>query len=255
VDQSIFDKFVEAARPFAEQPRPRTAKPVISVNGGVSLDETFERPGWIMFASYLYAVTSSGGIPVVPMVEASTDDYAAVTDGLIMTGSASWVPRPQLKAKAMVESENLRTSLDRSLFHSFERVAKPIFGICLGMQRINQHTGGCFSRQFKTRIGVEHMLSEHMCHAEEGSLLHKVFGSDFLVNSRHNCRVEEIGHGMKVTARAPDGTIEATEHETLPIYGFQFHPERSRGDMPDPPGAPDSTPLFRELMRMALEHR
>ena len=254
-DQRIFDKFVAAARPFALQPRPRTDRAVITVGGGVCLDPVFEQPGWILFSSYLHAVGSADGLVVVPMDESCAQDYAEITDGLIMTGSASWVPRPALRAKAMVDSENRRTVLDRALFHAFEDAVKPIFGICLGMQRINQHTGGCMSRQFKTKVGVEHMLSEHLCLAEDGSLLHKLFGPRFMVNSRHNCRIEEAGKGMKITARAPDGTIEATEHESLPIYGFQFHPERTRGDMPDPPTGPDSTPLFKELIRMALEHR
>jgi len=254
-DQSIFDKFVDAARPFASQPRPRTERAVITVGGGVCLDPMFEQPGWVLFTSYLHAIGSADGIVVVPMMESCAEDYARITDGLILTGSATWIPRPTLRAKAMVESENIRTVLDRALFHAYESAEKPIFGICLGMQRINQHTGGCMSRQFKTKVGVEHMLSEHLCLAEEGSLLHKIFGPRFIVNSRHNCRIEEPGQGMKITARAPDETIEATEHLHLPIYGFQFHPERTRGDFPDPPAGPDSTPLFRELIRMALERR
>ena len=31
--------------------------------------------------------------------------------------------------------------------------------------------------------------------------------------------------GFRVTATAPDGVIEAIEHERLPIFCFQFHPE------------------------------
>ena len=35
-----------------------------------------------------------------------------------------------------------------------------------------------------------------------------------------------------MTARAPDGVVEAIEHRTLPVVGFQFHPEYMavRGD-------------------------
>ncbi len=55
---------------------------------------------------------------------------------------------------------------------------------------------------------------------------------------------------------ADDGkTIEAIEHETLPIYCFQFHPERMRGDVPDPPFGPDSTPLFKWFGDKCLEFR
>lgn len=35
-----------------------------------------------------------------------------------------------------------------------------------------------------------------------------------------------MGRGLRPTLRADDGTIEAMEHESLPIWGVQFHPER-----------------------------
>ena len=34
-----------------------------------------------------------------------------------------------------------------------------------------------------------------------------------------------ISSPLKISAEADDGTIMAIEHETLPIYGLQFHPE------------------------------
>ena len=52
-----------------------------------------------------------------------------------------------------------------------------------------------------------------------------------IVGICHGCQVINlhfggtIAPGFRVTARAEDGVIEAIEHETLPIFGFQFHPE------------------------------
>ena len=34
-----------------------------------------------------------------------------------------------------------------------------------------------------------------------------------------------LGAGLRTTARAADGTIEAIEHDTLPLLGVQWHPE------------------------------
>ena len=75
-----------------------------------------------------------------------------------------------------------------------------------------------------------------------GNTLAKVLGSgEVRINSSHTMRSEEIGKGLKVTARAADGVVKAFEHETLPVMGFQFHPERMTDD-----------PKFVELLRVAL---
>ena len=48
------------------------------------------------------------------------------------------------------------------------------------------------------------------------------------VNSYHNqaCKVLEDESGLKVLAQSEDGAIEAVRHETLPILGIMWHPER-----------------------------
>jgi len=255
-DTGLFEKFVEAAKPFAAEPRPRTACAAIAVNGGGALDPMFEERGWIMSRTYLNAVYAGGGLAVLTIDEDTAEEYAELADGLIMTGAFSWVPRPAVALKGSAEAGSHRTEMDKRLFFGFKNRAKPIYGICLGEQMMNLYSGGSLSFYFKADVHNEHMMSEHYCKADKGSLLNKLFGDEFLINSRHNNRVERVAEGFKVTARAShDDTIEAIEHETLPIYGFQFHPERTRGDLPDPPLAPDSTPLFAELMKMCLERR
>ena len=34
--------------------------------------------------------------------------------------------------------------------------------------------------------------------------------------------------GLKAVQWASDGTVEAVRHETLPVFGVQWHPERLR---------------------------
>ena len=44
-------------------------------------------------------------------------------------------------------------------------------------------------------------------------------------NSVHHQAVDAIGTGLRATAWAEDGTVEALEHLTLPVIGVQWHPE------------------------------
>ena len=72
-----------------------------------------------------------------------------------------------------------------------------------------------------------HFASHTVC-IEEESLLHSIFGGrqTLPVNSFHHQAVREPGPHLKVSAKSPDGIIEAvesTEHKAL--LGVQWHPE------------------------------
>ena len=137
-----------------------------------------------------------------------------------------------------------RDDFDASLAHAFANAGKPIFGICLGIQTLNKAFGGTLEEMFKKRTQVEHLFREHLCLTTEGSVTRSLFGDTFPINSRHQICVDRVADGFIVTALSPDGIVEEMRHETLPIYGFQYHPERMRGEYPEPPDGPDMTRLF-----------
>jgi len=61
-----------------------------------------------------------------------------------------------------------------------------------------------------------------------------MFGPKIMVNSRHHQSIKTIGKDLIITARAPDGVIEAAQHQTLPMDLVQWHPElmlRKNDDM------------------------
>lgn len=67
----------------------------------------------------------------------------------------------------------------------------------------------------------------HMANVKPGSRLAEIFGATRIeVNSSHYYCIGRLGDGLDVTARSDDGVVEAIEHRTLPVTGFQFHPER-----------------------------
>ncbi len=219
-------------------------KPVILINGGPAFDKTFEENSWGINKTYVHAVGAAGGAPVLCAEDDSAEDYAAVCDGLILTGSFSYCPRLELKDRLERVGQPARVILDKKLFQAFKDAGKPILGICLGQQIINLFLGGTVNTNFKYETGVEHMMTSHTIKTELGSILRELFGEEFYVNSRHNNAIVDLAPDLKATAWSPDGIIEAVEHKSLPIWATQFHPERMRGDVPEPPMGPDFTPLF-----------
>ena len=58
--------------------------------------------------------------------------------------------------------------------------------------------------------------------------MERVYGEgEIRVNSMHHMAVDEVAPGFVVTARCPDGVVEAIESETPDWFAFgtQFHPE------------------------------
>jgi putative glutamine amidotransferase len=68
----------------------------------------------------------------------------------------------------------------------------------------------------------------HTLEVESDSLVGRVFGDgEIRVSSRHHMAIDEVAPGFRVTARCPDGVIEAIESEMMDWFavGTQFHPE------------------------------
>ena len=95
---------------------------------------------------------------------------------------------------------------------------KKILGICLGHQCIAQFFGGKVVKSPNPTHGKTSKIF-----FDEQSKLFKGLPQEFEVTRYHSLEVKNVP--LKVTAKTSDGTIMAIEHETLPIYGVQFHPE------------------------------
>lgn len=95
---------------------------------------------------------------------------------------------------------------------------KKILGICLGHQCIAQFFGGKIVKSPNPTHGKTTKIF-----FDEQSKLFKGLPQGFEVTRYHSLEVKDVP--LKVTAKTVDGTIMAIEHETLPIYGVQFHPE------------------------------
>lgn len=190
--------------------------------------------------NYIRAVRESGGIPVVlPNTDGSTDridDYLALLDGLLMPGGADIPPAEYGEAphETVELLDDDRFHFEKALIHAWiEKTDKPLLGICLGSQWINVSSGGTLVQDIPSEFKVNHRDTTHLVAIEPDSRLSRIFGETSLtVNSLHHQAVRNIGRGLRVVAKCPDGIVEATE-STDPdrfLIGVQWHPEKL---MPD----------------------
>ena len=177
--------------------------------------------------NYCSAVERLGGIAVASY--APQPDLSC--DGLLLCGGGDIDPARYGQAnQGSQPPDPVRDQAELELFHAFLQAGKPIFGICRGMQLINVALGGTLVQDLPPLVRPFHGGSEadcvHPIRAAEGSLLHRLYGCVFPVNSSHHQAVDHLGAGLIATAWGEAGFVEGLEHPSLPIFAVQFHPER-----------------------------
>jgi len=202
--------------------------------------------------SYPEAVRRGGGLPVLAS-GVCAGELAQLCDGLLLTGGADADPAlyGEEKLNDSVSVNPKRDRYELELFHAFQRLGKPILGICRGCQLINVALGGTLYQDLPTQKKTVHSLGtgRHEVLAEKGSILEELFGPVFWTNSTHHQSVKDPAPGLRVTARSEEGIVEGFQHTALPIMATQFHPERLTGDFRDD-RTPDFQPLFEYFVRL-----
>ena len=96
----------------------------------------------------------------------------------------------------------------------------PLLGVCLGHQCIGQAFGGEVLRTCPMHGKVSPVR-------HTGAPLFDGIDSPFQATRYHSLVVDRasLPSCMTVTAHTDDGLIMALEHNDLPVYGVQFHPE------------------------------
>ena len=157
-------------------------------------------------------------------------EYRDGFDGLVLCGGVDIDPaRYGQPVMGSVGMDPARDAAEYALIDAFLQADKPIFGICRGHQLLNVYFGGSLIQHIPTaedHVMHDRVDSVHGVCAEPDSVLANLYGREFPVNSAHHQAVDRLGEGLRITARALDGTVEALEHMSLPVMSVQWHPER-----------------------------
>lgn len=192
---------------------------------------------------YVSALIQAGAIPVMVAPQAFEDLQALFTsiDGLLIPGGNDIDPKQYGQRNR--SSHGISPEIDRldlDAIHIAKASDLPIFGICRGLQVLNVALGGSLIQDIPTSIETQldhnysfhHRtpLNGHIVQIDPTSQLSILLGSRIEVNSYHHQAIQELAPGLRVTAKADDGVIEAIEGDRL--FAVQWHPERMTSMVP-----------------------
>lgn len=131
-----------------------------------------------------------------------------------------------------------RESFDLALVREALQRRMPVLGICLGAQEVNVVLGGDLIQDIPSELEdeIDHR-QEHSIQITSKTLTSEIYGESVTVHSNHHQSVDALGKGLRVSALASDGVIEAfeaTDRTEYPfLIGVQYHPEHKIGSEHD----------------------
>jgi putative glutamine amidotransferase len=215
-------------------------KPLIGLNADYRASKKDAPAFSYVSAGYYDSISAVGGVPVIMPPVAEADDLARVLDqldGVVLVGGADLDPRNDgyMLHPSLRLMDARREAFDRMLARQVAKRRIPVFGIGSGMQLLNVTQGGNLHLHIPEDLpkAIPHADSldpahRHGLEVVPGTLMERVFGDgEIRVNSMHHMAIDELATEFMVTARSPDGVIEAFESKTDEwwVLGTQFHPE------------------------------
>jgi putative glutamine amidotransferase len=212
---------------------------------------------------YVHAVRRAGALPwLIPPGEPRFEELLGHLDGLLLTGGGDLDPALYGGATDHPELYGIhreRDALELALARAAFARRLPTLGICRGCQVVNVAFGGSLIEHLPDEVGPElahrgdgpGTASLHEVELARGSRLLAIVGRERpTTSSSHHQALRRVAPGFEVSARAPDGTIEAVERRDHPFYlAVQWHPEETAAE------DPGQQRLFDALVAAALAHR
>ena len=215
------------------------AKPLIGVNVDYRSARKDSSAYCYIHAGYCNSLVAAGAVPMLlpPMIDRGDLPRVLDTlDGMLLIGGAdldcrrdSFMLHPSMRIM-----DHRREEFDRGLMELAAERRMPIMGIGCGMQLLNLSQGGTLSLHISEDMSkaIPHLDAmdpnhRHALQIEMGTIMERVYGEgEIRVNSMHHQAIDDVAPGFNVTARCPDGVIEAIESVTdWFAFGTQFHPE------------------------------
>ena len=196
-----------------------------------------------LLEAIVQSVEGAGGLPVLIPLGLSEETLRGLyvqLDGLLLSGGGDIEPAQYgaewHETMGGVDAERDRAEFALARWATAGDQVRPLFGICRGAQMLNVARGGTLYRdigEYPNAIRHTYPSAEyaaqcpHEIKVEEESALARIVGQPVIsVNSLHHQACKDIAPGLAVTARSPDGLVEAVEVPHHPFaLAVQWHPE------------------------------
>lgn len=203
-------------------------------------------------AAYVRSVVRAGGVPLLVPPGAAAEETLDAVDGLVFSGGSDLDPLLYgeeahaetvgvVRERDDFELELMRAALARDV---------PVLAICRGSQVLNVALGGGLEQHVPDRVAADThkqtagVFADHDVETVGGTKLASIVGDRVGVKSHHHQGYGELGTGLRESARAPDGTVEALEDPARRFtLGVLWHPEEG-----------EDLALFKALVAEAREY-
>ena len=219
-----------------------TARPIIGIPCLAVRDQWFGITNG-NYTTYLRAIEAAGGIPALIHL---TDNQEVLRahydrcDGILFAGGddidpARYGEPPQPGLGTTVPMQD---AVELTLAAWAREDATPVLGVCRGLQLLNVAFGGTLYQDLPSQRSdaLDHrasqkqerwtLLAHPIAIATDSWLAARLDCDTIAVNTLHHQAVKELAPGLRATAQAPDGIVEAIEGETGQfVVAVQCHPE------------------------------
>jgi putative glutamine amidotransferase len=211
------------------------------------------------------AVWRAGALPLlVPDVEDERGAAAIIDelDGLVLAGGADVSPGSygETPLRDAWAGDAVRDAYEQTLVRLAIARGLPVLGICRGIQLLNVALGGTLWQDIATQVPAalghrdwnRYDENGHAVRLARDSWIAGIYGdAPIEVNSIHHQGIHELAPGLRPTAWAPDGIIEAVEHIDAGrfVVGVQWHPEWLDREPAAGVARADGAAVFEEFVR------
>jgi putative glutamine amidotransferase len=231
-------------------------RPIIGISSDVQLTTfgAWTEESALVPTDYTRAVERAGGRAlVIPPSDEGVEETLDVLDGLVLSGGsdldpASYGQDPHPETKGVIEARDraelalLRGALERDM---------PVLAVCRGSQILNVGLGGDLVQHLPEVVGHDDhkhtpgQYADHDVSVDSDTRLGALLGDRAPVKSHHHQGFGRIGSGLRESAHAEDGTVEALEDPSRRFaLGVLWHPE-----------AGEDTRLFEAFVEEARRYR
>ncbi|MER6158937.1 gamma-glutamyl-gamma-aminobutyrate hydrolase family protein [Streptomyces sp. NPDC001868] len=201
------------------------------------------------------AVWRAGGEPA--SIHPASEDVAgrlARFDGVLLPGGGDLAPHRYGATDThadVYDVDETQDTFDLEVARAALDLGIPLLAVCRGLQVVNVALGGTLEQD----MGGPDREHRHLVHPvalRPGTVLERAGGVQKVEAScYHHQRVDRLGTGLEITARAADGTVEGLELPGAPGWftAVQWHPEDTAEE------DPAQQALFDALVRAAAAGR